>query len=897
MKVLRYAASAIFATVFLMASQCARAQIPPSITTQPQSQVADYASDVVFMVSATGTEPLSYQWWDGYQRMEDYGNVAGSHTATLYLVGVGQSDARSQSYYVVITNAAGAVTSSWASLTVGPRVVLQDDFENGLGQWTPLLNAEPMGIDNSHNHTPNGAFSAVITNSAQKMYYRLDPKDRLDPKQGHGVRMTMWLFDAGGPQTAYGELRSYTGSSGYARYVWPYYGWWQCIAAGIYTSDFGTNNTGSLAGETLDPTKYQGRVMAGANSGWFNLNAPGAPGRSPGWHKFQIDRSTSGTTVDFYVDDVLAREILDVKQAALDTVTIGSTGRDEVSINLMTGHGESNQWPVVPVRAWFDDVTIEAFQNNHDHQSLASHGPIPAMMQLRETGTNAVVVDVSPTTVCELSGAATNNGMGSWMATNSEIIAQDVRGYLEYSVNAPSDNAYRIEVEGRENDYKWPQVDLKLIISLDDEELGRVDLPYGPSSNGLAHCFTPFIRAGAHKLEIYWDNAHPRYELALHAVRLQTLIGGASTNNGMSMWVANRLLAQCGMDSAPAASLVSPVCLEGRGSYLSMMSLVAGTDYPLSPVSVHHGAGNRWYANVPLTASAQTHVEISYQNGGLIETNDIEWKVTNLLDATNAVIRKGDSLLFTALPEGATDGAVRIKVEGQEPMDTDAITPVPYQFNAAGTYIVMGIYGPTKASGSITVTVVDASLDGSCPASLPEWWSWWTYWDCTNWPAGVVLDSDPRLDIWGVSAAERAERLTNAPSLGVNGQEFKVAPRSPETRYVLARLGNKGPILADTAILGFQLLAPPNSSLRLVSTRGDGSQVIEGTYVLSPRVAPVGLKISVVTGGVTFDDGTLTKTLTTADFDELGVCRVDFIRAAGLEGSVCMLLDLERGAP
>jgi hypothetical protein len=182
MKVLRYVDKVMFATVFLVASQCAKAQIPPSITTQPQSQVADFASDVAFMVSATGTEPLSYQWWGGDQRMEDYDNVAGSQTPTLYLVGVGQSYARSQSYHVVITNAGGAVTSSWASLTVGPRVVLQDDFENGLGQWTPLLDAEPMGIDNSHNHTPNGAFSAVITNSAQRMYYRLDPRDRLNTR-------------------------------------------------------------------------------------------------------------------------------------------------------------------------------------------------------------------------------------------------------------------------------------------------------------------------------------------------------------------------------------------------------------------------------------------------------------------------------------------------------------------------------------------------------------------------------------------------------------------------------------------------------------------------------------------------------------------------------------------
>ena len=72
--------------------------------------------------------------------------------------------------------------------------------------------------------------------------------------------------------------------------------------------------------------------------------------------------------------------------------------------------------------------------------------------------------------------------------------------------------------------------------------------------------------------------------------------------------------------------------------------------------------------------------------------------------------------------------------------------------------------------------------------------------------------------------------------------------------------------------------------------------MVEATYVLSPRVDDVGLGIGVVTAGVTLDDGTLTRSLTTADFDELGVCRVNFIRAAGVKGSVCMLLEIRRGA-
>jgi hypothetical protein len=66
-----------------------------------------------FMVVVTGTEPLSYQWRNEVGNMADYDNVVGSQTPCLYLVGVGQQNARS--YQVIVSNAAGSVTSSVAS--------------------------------------------------------------------------------------------------------------------------------------------------------------------------------------------------------------------------------------------------------------------------------------------------------------------------------------------------------------------------------------------------------------------------------------------------------------------------------------------------------------------------------------------------------------------------------------------------------------------------------------------------------------------------------------------------------------------------------------------------------------------------------------------------------------
>jgi hypothetical protein len=82
----------------------------PSITTQPQSQSATAGANVTFSVSVSGSAPFSYQW------RKNGTNIAGATSPTLALNNVQPQQAGS--YSVVVTNAAGAVTSANANLTV-----------------------------------------------------------------------------------------------------------------------------------------------------------------------------------------------------------------------------------------------------------------------------------------------------------------------------------------------------------------------------------------------------------------------------------------------------------------------------------------------------------------------------------------------------------------------------------------------------------------------------------------------------------------------------------------------------------------------------------------------------------------------------------------------------------
>lgn len=95
--------------------------LSPAITTQPENVTVVAGSDASFSVTATGTEPLTYEW-----RFK--GNlVAGTSGPTLTLRNVSLDHAGE--YSVVIRNAGGEVASTPASLAVNPRPVVPPTFQ------------------------------------------------------------------------------------------------------------------------------------------------------------------------------------------------------------------------------------------------------------------------------------------------------------------------------------------------------------------------------------------------------------------------------------------------------------------------------------------------------------------------------------------------------------------------------------------------------------------------------------------------------------------------------------------------------------------------------------------------------------------------------------------------
>lgn len=155
--------------------------LPPYIGVQPQSQTIWRGQDAEFFVTAGGTEPFSYQW-------RFNGAALPGATESSYTRAQAQTN-HAGNYAVVVTNVAGAITSSTAPLTVNipppARFLAIDRLVDGRARLvlTGAMGAD-CAIEGSTNFTgwvelmnllnTNGTLD-VIDDSAtnfQQRYYR-----------------------------------------------------------------------------------------------------------------------------------------------------------------------------------------------------------------------------------------------------------------------------------------------------------------------------------------------------------------------------------------------------------------------------------------------------------------------------------------------------------------------------------------------------------------------------------------------------------------------------------------------------------------------------------------------------------------------------------------------------
>jgi hypothetical protein len=487
--------------------------------------------------------------------------------------------------------------------------------------------------------------------------------------------------------------------------------------------------------------------------------------------------------------------------------------------------------------------------------------------EVNVTGTNPAVADdlrLNPATTVAAQGAQVVQGRAK--PTENGLESETQLGTV----------AYQFEVQ--ESGAGWFQLAARIVpgmaqqpvgfqIRLDGVELGRVPLVQPFLRPEMASGRLPYLPAGTHVLEVSWSVPERHKNVLFDQLSIYTIPGVASSQDK-----ANSLV------MAPRESLISPVCIEGRAIHPDLVSLT-----PTAKVQPLPDSG--WYANVDLPADGTpVSVVATFENGLSQATTLVSWKTTNLFESGDLTIRAGGALLLIGYPEDSRNASaeVRISVGGADTAVTVPTEPIEHVFTEPGIYSVSGTYlangNDHPITREISVTVLRAELPERILLQAGH-------------PRQIQLPGVPEnVDVFPDSSLYFLELEDEAV------RTFTLSRQNQGNTFMAVRLPDGGPILGTTRVSTLTLHSAQDTHYHLAERYPDGTQVIEMDVFVPDRPTGLRARIDIVISGVTFDDGSTTRWLEAAHFDQNGVAKVRFVMAPGRGGgSFCHQITLYDG--
>jgi hypothetical protein len=452
---------------------------------------------------------------------------------------------------------------------------------------------------------------------------------------------------------------------------------------------------------------------------------------------------------------------------------------------------------------------------------------------------------------------------------NGTLVSLERRGAVSWDLELSTPGVYLIEVLATARGAAAYVPPVPVTVLIDGLETLRGEIHAGDRPSRLAG-LTRWLAAGAHRVTLDNRNVRAGVTVAIVAVNLYRHEGADLDADGIPDWLESI----CGRDNQLAESriesAVSPACVEGAARFPGEVALTIGG----VPVPAREGLRGRWFADVPLDPAAPVELTAAFEGGTVTRTTAIRWLPTNLMTCPEILrVRTGDSLLLTAYPEDAEPQAVNFEISAGEDLVREGTADQPQQicFETAGR-TVLAVSAGTAAENprqTRTVTVEVCAADFGAGFSLAAGYP--RVWELPSVARDLHLEADHWLEL--------AERTTTPPA----PRTFTATVAEPGPARVLARLWERGPVLAAATVNGFRFAAASDTgNHHVIRVLADGTRVVEVRYVIDGLVPPdLSVWLHLYVTDALFANGDTWYRLTAGDFDERGEARLLIHKAPG----------------
>lgn len=487
--------------------------------------------------------------------------------------------------------------------------------------------------------------------------------------------------------------------------------------------------------------------------------------------------------------------------------------------------------------------------------------------EIEITETNALTADAAPfQSVAVIPGSAFTASSGQWTAGNGKAVQECARGWLEYPVSLSAAGVYQLDLTFTPAGGGAPSSAYEIVFSVDGTTIRRETVTTADIATGHAKVLTPWLTAGNHTVRVFLDNSYWFRRVTMDQLEVLSAQGADANGNATPDWVESRV-ARFNSIEAPSTSITSPVCLEGKAKWSALSTLNGGP--------VQTAPDDRWFANLPLSDTAPTSISASLENGAITTTREISWIPVNLLETQTLTIRQGDALKLTAFTGSITtpEESVSLSVEGESatfPADQFLV----HAFTTPGEIPVQVSH---TLAGNVTTRSITVRVLG--PPAMESPVCVLGFYRTVNFPAlpaGVSLQLDPRIEV-----------RENAAISG-GGTQSTLRLTTMDDRSAVFRAGGAtGPILSTVPFRIMRVRDADETAVTLAGKIASNQYKITMPVVVDGNYPGTSVIYDIFVGGVTFDDGTLQRTLLPGSSPAFGWDMTLLFYKAGLSGSNC----------